>query len=148
MNFTIHEQLYFQKVLDPVDNTSAGAATIPASYIDVSEFERFAFLISVGNMTGTLDAQVVQATAAAGTGSKNITGAVITQLGASDDNKQVLIEVETRKLDINNDFRYVSLTLTEAGSTAQLADVWFIGLAESAPVTQHADVDETVFVGG
>lgn len=148
MNLTLQEQLYFQKVLDPVDNTSAGAATVPSSYIDVSDMDRFAFLLSIGNMTGTLDAQVVQATAAAGTGSKNITGAVITQLGASDDNKQVLVEVEVAKLDINNDFRYVAITLTEASSTAQLADAWFIGVPKSAPVTQHADIDETVFVGG
>ena len=145
---TIQEQLYFEKVLDPVDNTAAGAATVPATYIDVSNMERFAFLISIGNMTGTLDAQVVQATDGAGTGSKNVTGAVITQLGATDDNKQVLVEVQTNKLDINNDFHFVAITLTEAGSTAQLADAWFIGVNESAPVTQHTDVAETVFVGG
>ena len=90
----------------------------------------------------------MQATDGAGTGSKNVTGAVITQLGATDDNKQVLVEVQTNKLDINNDFHFVAITLTEAGSTAQLADAWFIGVNESAPVTQHTDVAETVFVGG
>jgi len=145
---TIFEQLYFEKVLDPVDNTAAGAATIPATYIDVSDMDRFAFIISQGVTDGTLDAQVVQATAAVGTGSKNVSSAAITQLAATDDNKQSIIEVEVAKLDINNDFHFVALTLTEAGSTGQLADVQFIGVAKSAPVTQHTDVSETVFVGG
>ena len=146
---TFQEEVYIQKVLDPVDNTGAGAATVPATYIDVSDFERFVFLLSIGNMTGTLDMQVVQAQDGAGTGSKNIANAVITQLGASDDNKQVLVEVEVRKLDINNGFHFVAITLTEAGSSAQLADAFFFGINPgNAPVTQHADVAETVFVGG
>lgn len=146
---TYFEQVYRQQVLDPQDNTGNGAATVPASYIDVSDYERFAFVIELGNNDGTLDAQVVQASAADGTGSKNVTGAAITQLGATDDNKQVMIEVETRKLDINNDFHFVAITLTEAASTAQVVSAYFLGLNPGeAPVTQPAAFAEQVFVGG
>lgn len=146
---TYFEQVYREQVLDPQDNTGNGAATVPASYIDVSDFERFVFEIELGNNDGTLDAQVVQATDAAGTGSKNVAGAVITQLGATDDNKQVSIEVQTAHLDINNDFHFVAITLTEAGSTAQLLSCVFKGVNPGiAPVTQPVAYSQQVIVAG
>lgn len=145
----IFESVYFEKALDPQDNTGNGAATIPSTYIDVSDFDYFAFLVSVGTHDGTLDAQVVQATASDGSDSKNVANAAITQLVDANDNEQAGIVVETRQLDINNDFRYVALTLTEAATTGQLADVWFMAWnAGEEPVTQHSDFSEQVFVGG
>ena len=138
------EQIYEQLVAGPA---VVATGTVPASYIDVSNFERFQFKINMGATDGVLDAQVVQATAAAGTGSKNITGAAITQLSATDDNKQALIEVQVSKMDINNDFRYVAITITAAGTTTLSCE--FRGLnVGRAPVTQHTNVDEMVFVGG
>jgi hypothetical protein len=96
----------------PVDGT------LPASYIDMSDYERIVFLIWVGVMNAgdLLDAQVVQATDAAGAGSKNITGAAITQLTATDDGKLVSIEVRDTALDVENSFRFVSLTLAETSA--------------------------------
>jgi len=138
------EQIYEQLVAGPA---VVSTSTVPASYIDVSGFERFQFKINMGATDGTLDAQVKQATAAAGTGSKNITGAAITQLSATDDNKQAIIEVQTSKLDINNDFRYVAITLTASGTTTLSCE--FRGLnPDKAPVTQPAAFVEQVFVGG
>jgi len=93
-------------------------ATVPATYIDMSDYARIVFIIHVGDMpaTSTLDAQVVQATDSSGTGSKNITGAAITQLVATDDDKMVSIEVRDTALDVANGFRYVAITLTAANS--------------------------------
>lgn len=138
------EQVYVQQVSPPAVTTTA---TVPASYIDVTNFERFVFLISAGALgtSATVDAQVVQATAAAGTGSKNITGAAITQLTDTDDNKWVAVEVQSDQLDIANDFRYVAITVTVA-NTATL-EVLFIGLnPRRVPVT--ASGDEVVQVAG
>jgi len=138
------EQIYEQLVAGPA---VVATGTVPASYIDVSNFERFQFKINMGATDGVLDAQVVQATAAAGTGSKNITGAAITQLSATDDNKQALIEVQVSKMDINNDFRYVAITITAAGTTTLSCE--FRGLNPGkAPVTQPAAFAQQVFVGG
>lgn len=147
----IFESVYFEKILDPQDNTGNGATTAPAAYIRVGDYDYFAFLISVGTHDGELDAQVVQATAASdgGSDSKVVTGAAITQMVDADDDTQVGIAVETRRLDRNNGFDYVALTFTEANTTGQLADIWFMAWnAGEEPVTQHADLTETVFVGG
>jgi hypothetical protein len=141
---SLNEQVYIQQVSPPAVTTTA---TVPASYIDVTDFERFAFLISVGDVGvgGTVDAQVVQATAAAGTGSKNITGAVATQLVAADDNVYVVIEVQSDQLDIANDFRYVAITVTVAATVS--LEVLFLGLnPRHVPVTSNAD--EYVQVAG
>jgi len=147
----IFESVYFEKIIDPQDITSDGAATLPAAYINVSDYDYFGFLISTGVIDGTIDAKVVQATAASdgGSDSKDVSGAAITQLVDANDNDQVSIVVESRKLDLNGGFNYIALTLTEAASTGQLVDVWFMAWnAGEEPVTQHADIVEQVFVGG
>ena len=143
----LNEQVYIQVVLAPESGPTT--ATLPASYIDVTNFERFAFVISAGALgaSATVDAQVVQATAAAGTGSKNITGAAMTQFTDTDDDTFVTIEVQSDQLDIANDFRYVAITVTIA-NTADL-EVLFLGLnPRHVPVTQPAAYGEAVQVAG
>lgn len=121
--------------------------TVPATYIDVSNYTRFVFLLSLGATNNAVDAQVVQATAAAGTGSKNITGAAIAQLDGNDDNKFVTIEVDSQRLDIANGFRYVAVTLTVAGTTT--AEVLFFGLnGRARPITKVSAWDEAVVIAG
>ena len=93
---------------------------LPAVYIDMSDFDFIVFEVQVGTMgaTSAIDAQVVQATDSAGAGSKNVTGALITQLVDADDNAWVTIQVRDTALDVDNLFRYVSLSLTAAGTAA------------------------------
>jgi hypothetical protein len=126
--------------------------TFPASYIPVAEYERFAFLISVGATDDTaVTAQVVQATAAAGTGSKVITGAAITGtlLAGTNDNKWAMIEVESRRLDIANNFSHVAITLGGTGGTDTTMACFFIGWrARTLPPTFGADKAEIVYVDG
>ena len=109
---SFHENMLANLVLIP---GTIASSTVPSAYISMADYERVVFLIFVGDMpaTSTLDAQVVQATDAAGTGSKVITGAAITQLVATDDNKMVSIEVRDTALDVENGFSHVSLTLAE-----------------------------------
>jgi len=95
-------------------------ATLPASYIDMSDYAFIVFLIFTGAMdTGdTLDVKAVQAVDAAGTDSKDITGAAITQLVITDDDALATIEVRDTALDIANGFRFVSLIIDETGTPA------------------------------
>jgi hypothetical protein len=126
--------------------------TFPASYIPVAEYERFAFLIAVGPTDDTaVTAQVVQATAAAGTGSKVITGAAITGtvLAGTNDNKWAMIEVERARLDINNDFSHVAITLGGTGGTETTLAVFFLGWrTRKLPPTFGTDKAEIVIVDG
>jgi hypothetical protein len=70
---------------------------------------------------------------------------VITQLSATDDNKQAAIEVDVNKLDLANGFRYVAVTSTIAGTTT--AAIVFYGYnPKSAPVSQPAALAQHVVV--
>jgi len=144
------QDIYVDVVELPVAN--AADATVPASYIDVSPYERFAFLRLVGATDDTaVTMQVVQATAAAGTGSKNITGAAITGtvLAGANDNKFAIVEVENTMLDTANGFRYVAVALTSTGGTATIATTFFFAWrAREMPVTQPAKFTEKVYLDG
>lgn len=125
-------------------------ANYPASgsYIDVSEFESFVFLIGLDTIV-TPDFAVYQDTSATQTASiKAVTGASKTNVVTGDDGKWFSIEVETARLDAANGFRYVTLTVSGTGG-ADNANVWFIGnLPRRVPVTQHANYLEEVLVAG
>lgn len=141
---------FFQQVYRQVLKTGTLASeTLPAAYIEVGQFERFAFALDVGATDQGIAFKVVQATDSAGTGSKDITSAAITALTATDDNKQVLIEVQTAKLDINNGFNYVACTTTLTGGSATVGHSVFYGInPKVAPVTQPAAFVQQVLVAG
>jgi len=132
-------------------NTAIVDGNFPAStgYIDVSQFERFAFLVRVGTLTSELTLQVKQDTDETETASiKDVSGATAT-IAADDDNKLVSIEVETRKLDLNNGFRYVTLAVSGAGGGDDYLDIQFVGLnPDVKPVTQPASYSQAVIVAG
>ncbi len=119
------------KVANALPPTSDfGSAIFPATYIDVSKFRKFAFVFLLGGTNRTsINFQVVQATAAAGTNSKNVTGATLTTaLGASDDDTISAIECGTDKLDINNGFHFVAIQPTVSGGTSGSGAALFAGL--------------------
>jgi hypothetical protein len=130
--------------------TALADANYPASgsYIDVSEFEHFVFLIGLDTVA-TPDFQVYQDTSATQTsGIKVITGAAKTDVVTGDDGKWFSIEVESARLDIANGFRYVTLTVSGTGGSDN-ANVWFFGYrARRMPVTQPDDYLAAVVVAG
>lgn len=144
---TLSENVLFQMVIAPV--SGVGSTTQPAgAYIDVSEYEHFAFLVLLGvtdRTTQTL--QVVQATAAAGTGSKSVSGALIDGLAATDDGKIAIVQVDTENLDTANGFRYVAATPTFSGGTGDIGAILFMAWGKrSLPVVQGSTVDQVVQV--
>lgn len=146
-NPSFDDAVYVQKVNS--FNTAIEVGEFPASgsYIDVSGFERFVFLILAGTLDTALVCQVQQATAVNGT-AKDITGATVT-VGASDDNKWHSIEVQTAKLDANNDYRYVTLDITGAAGSNDYLCIVFLGFYPGEqPVTQHASYVSAVVVAG
>lgn len=143
---SIGEDLYFQLLEAGLTALSAAKYPASSSFIDVSDYERFAFYIAMDVIADPLDFKVQQATAADGT-PKDVTGAAKTDIVGTNDQKQVLIEVQTNKLDINNDYRYVTLDVSGISGTNN-ASIFFIGVPKNRPVTQHADLLEHVIVAG
>jgi hypothetical protein len=146
---TFSEDVYVQ----PANNFNTaivdGNFPASASYIDVSQFERFAFLVKVGTLTSALTLQVKQDTDETETANiKNVTDATVT-VAATDDNELVSIEVEVRKLDLNNGFRYVTLAVSGAAGGDDYLDIQFIGInPDVRPVDQPDSYSQAVIVAG
>lgn len=109
-------------VVGVIDPDAYAAGTYTTGWIDMQDWYAVLGLVSVGDFaaTGVLNAKFQQATDAAGTGAKDVSGSAITpltQVGAGD-NKQALINLTTGDLDYNNGYRFVRLstTLTVAGA--------------------------------
>ena len=116
-------------ILATIDSVSAGVGVIVSPYVSMANFHQVAALLKTGVMGagGTIDAKLVQATNAAGAGSKDITGKAVTQIvKATGDAKQVLIEVHGSELDVNGGFAFVALSVTVGTSASQL-DAALIG---------------------
>jgi hypothetical protein len=132
-------------VLDPV---SQAAGTVTTGWVPMSTFENVLAVLLVGAIgaSATVDAKLQQASDGSGTGAKDISGKAITQLtkAGTDDNKQVLINVRSEELDVNNGFTHVRLSVTVA-TAACLISALMLGLdARYQPATQKATVDEVV----
>lgn len=128
-------------------DTALAVAKYPASgsFIDVREYKRFGFLIGKGALDTATTFQVEQATAINGT-PKDVADAVHIAAGDSDD-KFAIIEVDGAKLDINNDYHFVTLDVT--GPTGNdYSCIWFFGFGKKVPVTNGSDEDELVAVVG
>lgn len=148
INELLGEAAYI-KLINPADDYLS-AKDIPASgsYIDVSNYERFAFLILGGSLDTALTFQVKQAATISGT-PKNVTGATVTIDASTGDDKWYLIEVQTDNLDSNNGYNYVTLTCSAGAGSNDYAAIAFIGLnPRKIPVTQGADCGGAVAVAG
>ena len=125
-------------LLNAEDGLVAQYYPLSGSFIDVTEYTHFAFLIGLGALDSALTPQVFQDTSATETASiKVITGAAETILD-NDDDDTFLIEVETARLDIENSFRYVTLSMVGAAGGNDYAAVWFFGWNARRTVTQPA----------
>lgn len=146
---SIHEDIYLQPVNN--FNTAIVDGNFPASggYIDVSELERFAFVVRVGSLNSELTLQVKQDTGATQTADiADVTGATAT-IAADDDNELVTIEVETRRLGINDGMRYVTLAVSGADGGDDYLDILFVGLnPNDRPVAQPDAYSQAIKVMG
>lgn len=143
---TLTEDIYFQTCNN--FNTALVDGDFPASgsFIDVSDFEKFAFVVRAGTLDSELTLKVQQADAIDGT-PKDVTGATDV-VAATDDNDLFIVEVETNHLDINNDYHFVTLDVAGAAGSNDYLDILFVGILKgSLPVTQPATVNVTRVMG-
>lgn len=102
-------------VLATLDPASVAASTVVTTFVPAQNFHSFMALLETGVLgaSATLDAKLRQATDAAGTGAKDITGKALVQIvKASGDNKQAMINCRATDLDTANGFGWVALSVT------------------------------------
>lgn len=145
-NQALSERLALISTLDPV---SQGAATVTSDVIDMKNFRRVLFVLSVGAMTlnGTLDMTIKGDTASNGAFATTITGKAITQLteAGADGNKQVLVEVTAEEVAAQG-FRYIRASLVAAVAASLISLVAFGEHLRYSDAADHdlSSVDEIV----
>jgi hypothetical protein len=132
---------------DPDVHTAAAYVT---AYVAAKNYASFLAIIFAGTLgaSATLDAKILQATDASGTGAKDLAGAAITQLtqAGTDSDKQALINFRAEDLDINNGFTHVAVSMTIGTATSDAGAV-LLGLdPRNFPASENdsATVDEIV----
>lgn len=131
-------------VVDPVD----GTGTVTSGWVSVADYYNLMAIIAVGTLgaSATVDAKIEQATDSSGTGAKDVTGKVITQLtqAGSDADKQAVIDMSHDDMDVDNSFTHARLSITVATADSPVAGILLGMDARNQPVTQPAAVDEVV----
>lgn len=131
-------------VIDPQSATTVQGT----GWIDMSLYDGLLATLLVGALgsSATLDAKFQQATTSGGAGAKDIATRAATQLtkAGTDDNKQVLINLQAANLDVANGFRFAKVTMTPATSTALICGIVQGFNARYQPGTHLTTVDEVV----
>lgn len=137
-------------ILAAINPAQAGAGTVTTPWISAAHFQDFLAIVAAGTLgaAATLDAKIEQATDDAGTGTKDVVGAAITQLtkAGADDNKQALISLSSDSLDIEGGYTHFRLSLA-VGVAASFVGAIVLGAAgRYGPAGDHdaASVDEIV----
>jgi hypothetical protein len=109
---------------------SFAAGTHASTWAHMGAYHRGWLLLKVGDMaaTSTLDVSIRQASDAAGTGAKAITGKSITQLTAAggDGDDVLCIELRNEELDVTGGFEHVQVRVVVANAAVEL-DYTFFG---------------------
>ncbi len=109
-----------------IDPGAHAAGVVNSDWVDMATFDELVATVMTGTLgtAATIDAKLQQATDAAGTGAKDITGRAITQIvKATGDNVQALINCWAEDLDVSNDFTHVRLALTVGTATSDCSAV-------------------------
>jgi len=133
-------------VVGVINPTSQGAGALSTGWIDMQKYPQLLAVLAVGVLgaSATCDAKLEQANTSGGGGVKDITGKAITQLtkAGSDDNKQVMINLQDQELDINAGFRWARLTVTVAVAASLTQAIVYAHGARFGPEAQATTVDE------
>ena len=142
---TFHENMYVLGLSPPADTD---ASTFPAAgyYVDVSDFNRFMFMVYLGSMASSGDFRVWSATTA--------TGALIALSGAektdqtlsTDNNKWFTIEVETARLPSSH--HLVALKVTSETGTNLWSAMFFGWECRHGSPTQSTGYDSHTVIAG
>ena len=126
----LHEKAGVVSTIDPANYNNSTQNT---DYVDISKFSEVLFVVALGAVDSTTDFKLREAQDTGGTGEQDLTGKAMTQLGAADDNKQVVVSVKAEEL--SNNYRYVRGRLTVGNGTTNIVAVVGLGVPRYAPAT-------------
>ena len=126
-------------VVEQVIKPQASAGTLTGTWLDHRTYTKGIGVVYTGTIPGSLDADIRQATDSSGTSAKQLSSSSITQIAATSDNKVVVIEYDTQKLDHANSFYFATVRLVK-GNASDVAGALLIRTrAKGMPVTSASD---------
>ena len=134
-------------LLATIDPVSQAAGTVSTAWVDLATYFAALAILSVGafGVAATVDAKLQQATDAAGTGAKDISGKAITQLlAAGGNNRQIMINMKSADLDTENAFRFLRLTVTVGATATLIAAGLFGAIPHYAVVSNQVGVAQVI----
>ena len=147
MGSLMSEEVALVATIDPDANA---AGTHGSDWVDMTVFQQAMCTLYVGTLGTTAGAlvQIEQATDSSGTGAKDITGKVTTELTAvgTDSDKQAIINIDANELDVANDFTHIRAVMTIATATSDSAVAIYARRARNQPASDNdlASVAEIV----
>jgi hypothetical protein len=115
------------------NNTSYGAVD---KFFDMTDYEGILFLIAVGAVDVAIDAKAQESVNADGSSPSDITSAAITQIGSTQDNRLVMIDI--KKTTLTKRYAGVAVNVP-SGTTNNIAVIAVrYGKVGTIPVTQQA----------
>ncbi len=127
-------------VLGVVNPQTVNNAAVTTPWIVLNRAQKVLFVLLLGAIDTTLTAIKLQAaTDNAGTGAVDISGKSATSLATTDDNKQVLLNIDAGELaDVGANYSYVRLTATVGnGATGAVVSAVVLGTdARYQPASQ------------
>lgn len=138
-------------VIGAINPSSQAAGSAVTGWLSIAQFQKLLAIIQVGTFgaSATVDANIQQATSAAGANAKAIgSGRAIAQmLAANGNNVQAEINVDAQELDAANGFAFVQLTVT-VGTAATGTAATLLGLVSRlAPASDFNAASVAQIVG-
>ena len=136
---TAAESVALVDVLDPaaVGATATTGGSIQFGASSGAYASQAVAILSIGACNGTVDFELRQATDTAFGTEKEITGKAITQLTASDDNEQAIINLDASELDTANGYDTWRWKATTGGDTNVLSVVVLATDASYGPASDY-----------
>lgn len=135
----------FHAVVDRIVPQLVDDNSVETGYIDISKWTELVFSLNVGATDTTVDAKIVEAKTSGGGSAQDLTGAAITQITGSGDNKVAIINV--RNVDVSQDYTHVKMTVTVGdGTTGAYVAAQVVGLDKKTSVTSSDDSSAIVEV--
>jgi hypothetical protein len=122
--------------------------SVDSGWLAIGNARRLTALIAVGATDTTVDAKLQAATDSSGTGAADISGAAITQVSATGDNRFASIDLDTSKLAATSNTHVRLLVTAGDGTNGAYVSAFVLRSVRHAPPTQPAAYAEKVVVAG
>ena len=144
-NSTFSDRVAIVGVIDPDAYTASASFDKFTDAIDMSRWGRVAFVVAAGTIdaTGTVDFKVTECATSGGTYT-DLSGKAITQLAATDDDEQKIVEVSADELGSGKRYLKGALKTATAASDAAVIAVGLDAREEPASDNDLASVSEIV----